>query len=194
MWNMDSVCWLWKRIQVFKTKCMRKLLRISYLEHKTNDWVRSKTSFLVGPQEPLLATIKRQKFAWFEHARRHNSLSKTILQGTLEGGRYCARQRKSWMDNIKEWTYMPAPELLTWVACRKDWKRTSAELSLVSLWQPSWPRGWFDLENFLSVLNIRTYVVCADKTRHMKPNQEAAICLFQASCDTWRCADKSRHM
>ena len=30
-------------------------------EHKTNDWVQSKTNFLLGPQEPLLATVKRQK-------------------------------------------------------------------------------------------------------------------------------------
>ena len=30
-----------KRIQAFKTKCMRKFLRVSYLEHKTNEWVRS---------------------------------------------------------------------------------------------------------------------------------------------------------
>ena len=52
-----------KRIQAFKTKCMRKLLRISYLEHKTNNWVRSKINFLVGPQEPLLATVKRWKLA-----------------------------------------------------------------------------------------------------------------------------------
>ena len=32
-------------IQTFVTKCLRKLLRISYLEHKTNDWVRSKINF-----------------------------------------------------------------------------------------------------------------------------------------------------
>ena len=46
-----------KRIQAFETKCPRKLLRISYLEHRTNDWVQSNVSFLVGPQEPLLATV-----------------------------------------------------------------------------------------------------------------------------------------
>ena len=46
-----------KRIQAFETKCMRKLLCISYLEHKTNDWVRNKVNFLMGPQEPLLATV-----------------------------------------------------------------------------------------------------------------------------------------
>ena len=42
--------------------------------------------------------------ARFGHATHHNSLDKTILQGTLEGGRCCGRQRKCWMDNIKEWT------------------------------------------------------------------------------------------
>ena len=41
-----------KRIQAFETKCPRKLLHVSYLEHKTNDWVRSKINFLVDPQEP----------------------------------------------------------------------------------------------------------------------------------------------
>ena len=46
---------------------MRKLLRISYLEHKTNDWVRNKISFLVGPGEPFLATVKRRKLARFGH-------------------------------------------------------------------------------------------------------------------------------
>ena len=30
-----------KKIQAFETKCLRKFLRIYYLEHKTNDWVRS---------------------------------------------------------------------------------------------------------------------------------------------------------
>ena len=75
-----------KRIQAFETKCLRKLLRISDLEHKTNDWVWSKINFLVGPQEPLLATVKRKKLAWLGHATRHNSLSKIILRGNLEGG------------------------------------------------------------------------------------------------------------
>ena len=33
------------------------------------------------------------------------------------------------MDNIKEWTYLPVPELLTRASCRKDWNRNSAESS-----------------------------------------------------------------
>ena len=57
------------------------------------------------------------------------SLSKTILQGTSEGG----RQRKCWMDNIKELTSLYMPELLTRASCGTDWKRIFAESSLVSL-------------------------------------------------------------
>ena len=91
-----------KSIQAFETKCLEKLLRIFYLEHTTNDWVWSKINFLLGPQEPLLPTAKRRKFAWFGQVTRHDSLSKTILQDTLEGGRRRGRQRKCWMDNIKD--------------------------------------------------------------------------------------------
>ena len=48
-----------KRIQAFETECLRELLRVSYLEHKTNDWVRGKINFLARPQESLLATATR---------------------------------------------------------------------------------------------------------------------------------------
>ena len=51
-------CCLKKRTQTFETRCLRKLLRIFCLKQKTNDWVRSKVNFLVGPQEPLLAAVK----------------------------------------------------------------------------------------------------------------------------------------
>ena len=74
------------RIQAFESKCLRKLLRISYLEHKTNGLVRSKISFLLGSQEPLLATVARQKLAWFGHVTRHDSLCKTILGGWATPG------------------------------------------------------------------------------------------------------------
>ena len=117
-----------KRVQAFKTRCLRKLLCIPCLEHKTNDWLRSKINSLVCPQEPLLATVKRWKLALFRHVTCHQSLSKTIPHGTLEGRRHCGWQRKCWMDNTKlEWTSLPMPELLTMASCRKQWKRICAE-------------------------------------------------------------------
>ena len=93
--------------------------------------MRSQISFLLGPQEPLLVTVKRRKLAWFGYVTRHDSLS-NILQGTLEGGQRRGRQRKCRMDNIKEWTFLPMPELLIMAFCRKGGRRTSAESSVMS--------------------------------------------------------------
>ncbi|XP_038052343.1 uncharacterized protein LOC119725050 [Patiria miniata] len=115
-------CWLSQKDK-FR---LRKLLRISYLEHKTNEFVRNKAESLVGPQEPLLATMKRRKLKWFGHVTRHNSLCQTIMQGTVEGGRRRGRQRKSWVDNVKEWTNMNMSELLVQAADRTAWRRTLA--------------------------------------------------------------------
>ena len=113
------------------------VLDCNVLSTKTSVWVQSKINFLVGPEKPLLATVRRRKLAWFRHVTRHDSLSRTIPQSTLEGGRRRGRQRKCWMDNIKEWTYLPLPELLTMASCRKDWKRISAESSLKSPRRPN---------------------------------------------------------
>ena len=67
---VKPACWLKRGIQAFETMCLRKLLRISSLQHKTNDWVLSNINFLVGPQEPLLATVRTRKLAWFGHVIR----------------------------------------------------------------------------------------------------------------------------
>ena len=92
-----------RRIQSFENKCYRRMLHISYKEHRTNDYVRQTVTTHAGVQEPLLSTVKRRKLAWYGHVTRHTSLAKTILQGTEEGKRRRARQRKFWMNNIKEW-------------------------------------------------------------------------------------------
>ncbi|KAH3711139.1 hypothetical protein DPMN_070639 [Dreissena polymorpha] len=36
------------------------------------------------PQEPLLATVKQQKLAWFGHVIRHDFLCNTVLHGKLK--------------------------------------------------------------------------------------------------------------
>ena len=72
-----------QRLQTFETECMRKLLRISYIEHKTSDWVRRKINFLVDPQEPLVTTDRRWKLTRFGHVSRHDRQLVSQLVGAL---------------------------------------------------------------------------------------------------------------
>ena len=69
--------------------------------------------------------------------------SKTIFQGTLEGGQRNDRQRKFWRDEIKNWRSLPVPELITMASCSTTgWKRISAKLSVTSHRRPNQSRDW----------------------------------------------------
>ena len=108
---------------------------------------RARSTATQGPQEPLLATVERWKLAWFRHVARRDCVSKNRPWGHLEkvGDRYHDQQRKCCMDNIKKWTSLPMPELLTKASCRTDWKRISAKSSLMSPWWPNQSRDWTEL-------------------------------------------------
>ena len=52
----------------------------------------------IGPHEDFLTIVKRRKLQWYGHVARSSGLAKTILQGTVKGGRRQGRQRKRWED------------------------------------------------------------------------------------------------
>ena len=94
---------LQRRIQAMEMRCYRKLLRISYKDHVRNEEVHAKIQQVIGPQEDLLAIVKRRKLQWYGHVSRSSGLAKTILQGTVKRGRRLERQTKRLEDNTREW-------------------------------------------------------------------------------------------
>ena len=54
---------------------------------------------------------------------------KTHPSGHLEQCHF--QQWKCWMDNVKECTFLPMQKVRTTAYCRKDWKRISAESSIM---------------------------------------------------------------
>ena len=51
----------------------------------------------------LTGTNCKRKLQWYGQVSRSSALTKTILQGTVKGGRRRSRQKKRWKDNIREW-------------------------------------------------------------------------------------------
>ena len=64
----------------------RKILHISYKDHVTNEEVRAKIQLAIGPHEDL-TVVKRHKLQWYGHVSRPSGLAKTIVQGTVKGGK-----------------------------------------------------------------------------------------------------------
>ena len=80
---------LQRRIQAMKMRCFRKILHISYKDHVTNEEVPPKIQQAIGPHGPHedLTVVKRRKLQWYGHVFHSSGLAKTILQGTVKGGR-----------------------------------------------------------------------------------------------------------
>ena len=75
--------------------------------------------------------VKRRKLQWYGHVSRSSGLAKTILQGTVKGGRRQGRQRKRWEDNIREWTGQEFGKSRKAVENREKWRKLVAKSSVV---------------------------------------------------------------
>ena len=87
-------CELWtftvelqRRQQAMEMRCYHKILCISYKDRVTNEAVCAKIQQAIGPHKDLLTIIKRCKLQWCGHVSRSSGLAKTILQGTVKGGK-----------------------------------------------------------------------------------------------------------
>ena len=112
-------------------RCYRKILRISYKDHVTNEEVRAKIQRAVEPHEDLLTIVKRRKLQWYGHVSRSSGLVKTVLLGTVKGGRRQGGQRKRWEDNIREWTDLEFANSRRAVEKREKWRKLVSKSSVV---------------------------------------------------------------
>ena len=104
--TMTYGCELWtlnaqseKRINAFEMKCYRKILRIPYIAHRTNENVKDE---IVHDNSLSLANI--------------------TMHGRVPGERGRGRPRKTWLSNIQEWTNLSMTEPTRKAADRKMWK------------------------------------------------------------------------
>ena len=89
-----------------------------------------RSSRAIGPHEDL-TTVKRHKLQWYVHVSRSSGLARTILQGTVKGGRKQGRQRKRWEDNIREWTGLEFAKSQRAVENEEKWRKLVAKSFVV---------------------------------------------------------------
>ena len=92
-----------RRTQATEMKCYRKILHViqmpcyqrgSPCQDPAGNWTTCRPS----------NHRKEMQMQWYGHVSCSSGLAKTILQGTVKGGRRQGRQRKRWEDNVREWT------------------------------------------------------------------------------------------
>ena len=100
----------------------RRLGKISWKEKKTNQEVCD----ILDIRPTLLKVIKTRKLRYFGHLRRHQTITKDILEGSVEGKRGRGRPTRTWIDNVKTWTGLSAAECSQQAVNREEWRVISS--------------------------------------------------------------------
>ena len=123
-----------------KMRCYRMMLYISYKDHARNEKVRAIIQHAIVPHEGRLTIVKRRKLTWYGHVTLSSGLAKTILQGTVKGGRRQSRQKKRWEGDIREWTGLEFATSRRAVEKREKLRKLVVKSSVVPQ-RPPWLRN-----------------------------------------------------
>ena len=100
------------RLQVFVSKCLRRILDIHWPDRISNKELWKNTD-----QEPVLVRLRRRKWNWLGHTLRKSgdSIAKQALQWTAQGHRGRGRPKNTWMRELENEMWM--------VGFRYSWRK-----------------------------------------------------------------------
>ena len=102
--------WLWRR-----------MLRISWMEKRTDISILQELEI----KRELLGHVRKRKLTYYGHLCRDHGcqLTKTVVEGYVEGRRRRGRPRKQYIDNIKQWTQLTTSQCVRAAEDRSRWKQ-----------------------------------------------------------------------
>ena len=102
--------WLWRR-----------MLRISWMEKRTDNSILQELEI----KRELLGHVRKRKLSYYGHLCRDHGcqITKTVVEGYVEGRRRRGRPRKQYIDNIKQWTQLTTSQCVRAAEDRSRWKQ-----------------------------------------------------------------------
>ena len=90
-----------RRPAAFQRKAYQRLLRVSWKDRKTNEWVMGEVTRHCVKVQPFNEVIRERKFRYFGHVVRGGGLARQVMEGGIEGRRRRGRPKTTWMTNCR---------------------------------------------------------------------------------------------
>ena len=105
-------------INVFERWCYRRMLRISWTEHVTNDEVFNRAN----TKPTLLDELLMRRLAFHGHLVRKGGITLDLMIGRLHGTRPRGRPRTTWLKDLTTHANISYKESMTIPRDRKKWR------------------------------------------------------------------------
>ena len=102
----------------------RRILRISYTQHVTNERVLEGMS----AEKELIKTIRVKQMKFFGHIMRNKGVENMIITGKIKGKRSQGKQRLTFTKSLSNWIGINEVELTRVTQDRQRWKATTSEV------------------------------------------------------------------
>ena len=88
-----------RKIDAFGLWCWRRVLRVSWMERKTNISIIES----IKPECTLESRVSKAALSYFEHVVRAEGMEDDTMLGRMNGTRNRGRPRQRWLDTLKEY-------------------------------------------------------------------------------------------
>ena len=86
-----------RKIDAFELWCWRRVLRVSWMERKTNIWIIEN----IKPEWTLESRVPKAALSYFGHVVRAGGMEDDVMLGRMNGVRRRGRPRQTWLDTLK---------------------------------------------------------------------------------------------
>src|SRR5579872_2373160 len=107
-----------KRLEAVEMWFYRKILRISYTRHITNEEVLNRMATTII----ILNTVRNSQMNFFGRVMRNKEMENIIISGKIEGKRCKGRQRITYTKSHSEWMNFENVEMIRFAGDRDIWK------------------------------------------------------------------------
>jgi hypothetical protein len=119
-WTMSAA--MTKRLEAVEMWFYRRILRISYTKHITNEEVLNR----MGTTRKLIITVRSRQMSFFGHVMRNKEIESFSISGKIEGRRCRGRQRVTYTKSLSEWMKMEETAMIRASKDRVVWNTLTA--------------------------------------------------------------------
>ena len=85
-----------RKIDAFELWCLRRVLRVSWMERKTHIWIIEN----IKPEWTLESRVPKAALSYFGYVLRAGGMEDDVMLGRINGARRRGRRRQRWLDTL----------------------------------------------------------------------------------------------